>query len=80
VAYSLKARFMESQKPAATRQRSVKNNRGMMFSVQSLPMAANATMEYVMPSLSNSRTLTEERCFLHGPAKMLSAGPALPTD
>jgi hypothetical protein len=35
-------------------------NRGMVFSVQSIPM------EYVLPLLSNNCTATEERCFLHG--------------
>jgi hypothetical protein len=48
VAYSLKARIMVSQKPAVTRQRSVNNNREIVFSAQSVSMAAHATMEHVM--------------------------------
>jgi hypothetical protein len=68
VAYYLKARIVESQQPAVTRQRPV-NNRGMVFSAQSVPMAAHATMEYVMHSLSNNCTATEERCFLRGPCR-----------
>jgi hypothetical protein len=66
VAYSLKARIAESQQPAVTWQRPV-NNRGMAFSAQSVPMAEHATMECVMPSLSNNCTATEKRCFLSGP-------------
>jgi hypothetical protein len=62
VTYSLKARIV-AQRPAVTRQRNV-NNRGMVSSAQSMPMAAHATMEYVMPSLSNNYTATEERRFL----------------
>jgi hypothetical protein len=64
VSYSLKARVIGSQKLAVTRQQSIHNNRGMVFSAQSVPMAAHATMEYVMPSQNNHCTLTEERCFL----------------
>jgi hypothetical protein len=41
----------------------------MMFSAQSVSIAAHATMEYSMPSLSNSCTATEERCFLCGPCR-----------
>jgi hypothetical protein len=37
VAYSLKARIVESQRPAVTRQRPVNNNRGMVFSAQCVP-------------------------------------------
>jgi hypothetical protein len=67
VAYSLKARIVESQQPAVTRQRPANNNKGMVSSAQSMPMAAHEAMEYVMSSLSNSCTATEERCFLCGP-------------
>jgi hypothetical protein len=74
MAYSLKARIVESQQPAVTRQWPLNNNRGMVISVQSVPMAANATMDYVMPSLSNSCT-TEEQCFLRVHAEMLLVGP-----
>jgi hypothetical protein len=35
VAYSLKARIVESQQPAVTKQRAV--NRGLVFSMQSMP-------------------------------------------
>jgi hypothetical protein len=45
---------------AVTRQRPVKNNRGMAFSTQSMPMAAHATLDYVVPSLSNKFTATQE--------------------
>jgi hypothetical protein len=37
---------------------SVNIKRGVMFSVQSVPMAARATMEYVIPPLRNKRTGT----------------------
>jgi hypothetical protein len=67
VAYSLKARIVGSQLSAVTGQRPVNNDRGMMFSAQTLPMVAHATMEYVTPSLSNNCTITEERCFLCSP-------------
>jgi hypothetical protein len=36
VAYSLKARVVESQQLAITKQRPVSNNRGMVFSTQSV--------------------------------------------
>jgi hypothetical protein len=65
VAYSPKARTVESQQPAVTRQWPINNNRGL-FSAQSVLMAAHATMEYTMLSLSNSCTATEERYYLHG--------------
>jgi hypothetical protein len=39
----------------------------MVFSAQSMPMAAHTTIEYVTPSLSNNCTATEKRCFLHSP-------------
>jgi hypothetical protein len=68
VFYSLKARIVESQQPAITRRRPV-NNRVMVFSAQSMPMAAHATMVYVMPSLSNNCTATEEGCFLCCPCR-----------
>jgi hypothetical protein len=42
--HSLKARIMETQQLAVTRQQSVNNNRGMVFSVQSMPMAVHATI------------------------------------
>jgi hypothetical protein len=61
VAYSLKARTVHSQQPAVTTQRPVNNNRRIVFYAQSVPMAAHATVEYVMPSLSNNYTATEER-------------------
>jgi hypothetical protein len=41
----------------------------VMFSAQSLSMAAHATMEYVMPLLSNICTATGERYFLCGPCR-----------
>jgi hypothetical protein len=69
VAYYLKARIEESQQPTVTRQRIV--NGGMVFSAQSVPMATHATVEYVMPSLSNNCTATKERCFLRGPCRDL---------
>jgi hypothetical protein len=68
VAYSLKARIMESQQLAVIRQRPV-NNRGMVFSARSVLMNAHAKMEYAMPSLSNNCIATEERCFLCGPCR-----------
>jgi hypothetical protein len=55
---------IRSQQPAVTRQRPV-NNREMVFSAQTVPMAAHATMEYLTPSLINNCTAAEERCFLH---------------
>jgi hypothetical protein len=50
VAYSLKAIIMVSQQPVVTRQRRV-NNREIVFSAQSVPMAAHVTMEYVTHEL-----------------------------
>lgn len=41
VAHLLKARIMESQQPAVTRQRQVNKNKVIVISEQSLPMAAN---------------------------------------
>jgi hypothetical protein len=61
VAYSLKARTVESQQLAVTMQWPVNNNRGMVFSAQSMLMAVHITMEYIMPSLSNNCTAIEER-------------------
>jgi hypothetical protein len=52
VAYSLKARIVEPQQPAVTRQQPINNNRGMVFSAQSMPMVVNTAMEYIMPLLS----------------------------
>jgi hypothetical protein len=66
VAYSLKARIVESQ------QRPVSKNRGIVFSAGSVPMAEHATMENVMPPLSNNCTATEERRFLRGPCPDIS--------
>jgi hypothetical protein len=54
MAYSLIATIVESQQPAVIRQRPRNNNRGMVFSAQSMPRAAHATVEYVMTSLSNN--------------------------
>jgi hypothetical protein len=69
VAYSLKARILESQQLADIRQRPLNNNGENVFSEESVQMAANTTMEYVMPTLSNSCTATGERCFLRGPCR-----------
>jgi hypothetical protein len=38
-----------------------------VFSARSVPMAADATVEHIMPPLSNNCIATKERCFLHGP-------------
>jgi hypothetical protein len=73
VAYALKARIVETQQPAVTRQRPVNKNRRMAFSAEFVPMAAHATMQYVMPSLSNNCTTREERHFLGNACEMLSA-------
>jgi hypothetical protein len=67
LAYSLKARIMESQQPAVTRQQPVNNKTGMVFSARSVSIAAHGIIKYVMPLLSNNRTATEEQCFLLGP-------------
>jgi hypothetical protein len=40
-----------------------------VLSARSLAMSAHATMEYVMPPLSNNCTATEERCFLRSPCQ-----------
>jgi hypothetical protein len=57
--YSLKARIVVLEQPAVTMQRPV--NRRMAFSVQFAPMAAYATIEYVIISLSNNFTPTGKR-------------------
>jgi hypothetical protein len=49
VAYFPKARIVESQQPAVTRQRPISSNRGMVFSAKSVLMAAHATVEYIRP-------------------------------
>jgi hypothetical protein len=67
VVYLLKARIMELQQPAVTRQRPVNNNSGMVFSVQSMPMATHPTVAYVIPSLSNKCATRDERRFLGSP-------------
>jgi hypothetical protein len=36
----------------------------MVFSALYVPMTEQATIEYVIPPLSNSYTATEEQCFL----------------
>jgi hypothetical protein len=59
VAYLLKSRIVESQQQAITRQQPV-NNRGIVYSV-------HTTVEYIMPLLSNNRTVTDEQCFLCSP-------------
>jgi hypothetical protein len=40
-----------------------------VFSERSVPMVACASVEYVMPPLSNNCTPTEERCVLRGPCR-----------
>jgi hypothetical protein len=45
----------------------------MVFSDQYVPMAMHATVEYVMLLLSNNCTATEERCFLRGPYRDVTA-------
>jgi hypothetical protein len=52
-------------------QRLVNNNRGIVFSALPVPMAANATMEYLMPTLINNCNVTEERRFLRDPCRDL---------
>jgi hypothetical protein len=66
VIYLVKARIVESQQVAVTRQWPVNNNRGMVFSVEPMLMAVHTIVEYIMPSLSNNFTATQERCFLRG--------------
>jgi hypothetical protein len=43
-AHLLKARIVESQQPAVTRQRPIKSNKGIVFSAETVLMAAQATM------------------------------------
>jgi hypothetical protein len=76
VAHSLKEKIVEPQQPAVIRQRPANNKREMVFSAQSVIVAANATMEHVMPSLSNTYTATKQRCSLCGPCRgyIMSAG------
>jgi hypothetical protein len=59
---------VESQQPAVVRPWPI-NERRMVFSAQCMPIAAHATMEYVMPLLSKNCTETEERCFLCVPCR-----------
>jgi hypothetical protein len=70
VAYSLKARVIGLQYPAVSRQWPL-NNRGTMFSAQSMPVVVHATVEYVMPSLSYNFTTTENGVFYAAHAEML---------
>jgi hypothetical protein len=65
-AYSLKARIVESQQLAVTRQQPLNNNRGMVLSAQFVPMDSHTTVEYIIPILSNGCTATEMWCFLYG--------------
>jgi hypothetical protein len=69
VAYSLKARIMESQQLAVARQRPINNKRGIVFSARSVPMAAQATVDYIMPPLNNNCAATEKWCFLCDPCQ-----------
>lgn len=39
------------------------NNRGIMFTVQFMSMAENATVAYIMPPLSNNCNATENSVF-----------------
>jgi hypothetical protein len=61
-----KRELWRSQQPAVTRQRTV-NNRGMVFCARSVLMAVHATIEYVIPPLSNNCTAADKRRFLRGP-------------
>lgn len=54
VAYSLKAKIVESKQLAFARQWPINKNRVMVFSVQFMLMAVYATVEYFMSPLSNS--------------------------
>jgi hypothetical protein len=47
VAYSLRARIVESQQPAFTGPQPVNSDRGMVFSAHSVPMAVHITVEYM---------------------------------
>jgi hypothetical protein len=66
VACSFIAKILESQKLTVTWQQPINNDRGIVFSGQSVQMVAHATIEYVMPSLSSNCTATEKQCFLRG--------------
>jgi hypothetical protein len=56
---------------AATRKQQQRN--GVFCAV--VPMAAHATMEYIVPPLSNNCIATEKRCFLRGPCRdVISSG------
>jgi hypothetical protein len=57
----LRVIIVKLQQPALARHRLVNNNRGMVFSEPYVPMAAHATTKYVMQSLNNNCTATEER-------------------
>jgi hypothetical protein len=48
VAYSLETRIVESQQQAVTRHQPIQNNREIAFSEHVMPMAAHASMEYIM--------------------------------
>jgi hypothetical protein len=41
----------------------VNNRRGMVFSAQSILMVAYATIEYIMPSISNDSSAREDMVF-----------------
>jgi hypothetical protein len=56
---------MWTQQQAVTRQRHA-NNRKIVFSAQSVSMAALATLEYILPLLCNSFSVIEERRVLRG--------------
>jgi hypothetical protein len=68
MAYSLKARTVESHQPAISRQCPA-NNRGMVFPAWSVLMAEYVIMEYAMPLLYNNCTATEEPRFLCSPCQ-----------
>jgi hypothetical protein len=53
-------REISNYKSAVTRQRRVNDKRGMVFCAQSVPMGEQATMEYIIPPLSNNCIATEE--------------------
>jgi hypothetical protein len=44
----------------------VNNNKEIVFSAQSIPIAAQATKDYIMLSLSSNYTVIEEQRFLSG--------------
>jgi hypothetical protein len=43
----------------------VNSNIEVVFPAQFMPMAAHATMKYVMPSLSNNCIAKEKQCFFY---------------